>query len=445
MINCSLELENYYNDKVVLPRSKQEELWEKRKINVQRIKGGIYKYNKEHNTNYKVIEDLIQGSMRMSTVVQNDFNDYDIDVAVVFEKENIYGMGPMQARNMVAEALKKETSQFAEEPEVKTGCVRLKYSDGYHVDFAVYRITKKSNLEDDYYEHAGAEWSARDLRALGKWFDSEIKNKEEILRKVVRLSKTFCKSRESWKKMPSGLIQTVICDECLDMEHNRLDEIFYYTMIKIINRLNFNTEVKAPVDNFRLLTNREVDRECVRNWKTRLEAQMKKLEVLFKDDCCKAEALNAWSEFFNNDYFLKTENNRAKYIYDNTEEFIEDIYTLNIEHNVNIECIIRQDGFRDISIKKILENEIRKCVPKNMKVIASINKKECPEFDKIFWKVKNTGEEAEKRNNIRGQILNRGIKIEENTIFNGKHYIECYLVKNEVCIGKGHVDVPIGE
>ena len=46
---------------------------------------------------------------------------------------------------------------------------------------------------------------------------------------------------------------------------------------------------------------------------------------------------------------------------------------------------------------------------------------------------------------LRGQIQdNRGNEITENSKFIGEHYIECYLIKNGVCVGIGHVDVPIG-
>lgn len=32
----------------------------------------------------------------------------------------------------------------------------------------------------------------------------------------------------------------------------------------------------------------------------------------------------------------------------------------------------------------------------------------------------------------------------ENSNFAGSHYIECYLIKNDICVGIGHVDIPIG-
>ena len=54
------------------------------------------------------------------------------------------------------------------------------------------------------------------------------------------------------------------------------------------------------------------------------------------------------------------------------------------------------------------------------------------------------GSEAEKRNDIRGQIQGRKREILEYSKFSGPHYIECYLIKDGVCVAIGHVDVPIG-
>ena len=36
----------------------------------------------------KIVEKIEQGSVAMATVIQNDSNDYDIDVAIVFDEEN---------------------------------------------------------------------------------------------------------------------------------------------------------------------------------------------------------------------------------------------------------------------------------------------------------------------------------------------------------------------
>jgi len=454
MYDCSTEFSKYYREKVVLPESKQNELREKRKLNVDRLKKGIEKYNEENKTSYKVSEDRIQGSMAMHTVVQNDHNNYDIDVGIVFEKENLGDIGPLATRNMVSSALKKETWQFTEDPEVKTSCVRIKYSEGYHVDFAIYRRFKDYGWEENYsYEHAGFEWSVRDLKALEDWFKDEIKEKGDVLRKVIRLSKTFCRSRESWKEMPSGLIQTVLCSECINLNYERLDEILYYTMKEIVRRLNNNLEVNAPVDNNRPLVNREIDYTRMKNWKNRLETNLEKLDILFDFDCTESEALQSWTNFFNCEYFYELINKQNDKVinnldYNNTEEFIDDIYPVMEIYDVSIDCRVSSDGFRETSIYRYLKERskfFKKCVPYNFSVRCKIRDTNCPRYDKILWKVRNVGMESLRRNCIRGQIENRGKIIEEPTSFAGPHYIECYLIKDNVCVAIGHVDVPIGE
>lgn len=454
MYNCSKEFNKYYRKKVVLSESKQNELRNKRKLNVKRLKNGIKKYNQENKTSYKISEDRIQGSMAMHTVVQNDENNYDIDVGIVFEKDSLDGFGPQATRNMVANSLKKETWQFTEAPEVKTSCVRIKYSEGYHVDFAVYRRFKEYEWEDGYsYEHAGAEWSKRDLKALEEWFKEEIKCKGDVLRKIIRLSKTFCRSRESWKEMPSGLVQTVICSECLDVNYERLDEIFYYTMKNIVDRLSQRLEVYAPVDNNRSLVNREIDFTRMENWKNRLKTQLEELDIIFDPDCTKSEALEAWSNFFDAEYFeqLITKNNNQEnnnLNYRNTEDFIDDIYPVLELYDLSIDCRVSSNGFREKNIYEFLNDNSRlfkKFVPYNFKVRCRIKETNCPKYDEILWKVKNVGDEAIRRDCVRGQIKNRGKEIVEPTSFAGPHYIECYLIKDGVCVAIDHVDVPIGE
>lgn len=245
----------------MLSEKEKNELRKKRRLNIKRLKDGLLEYNEEKREEYTIAEERIQGSMAMHTITQNDENNYDIDVGIVFESDNLNNLGPLATRNMVADALERKTKQFAEEPDVKTSCVRLKYiSTGYHVDFAVFKRYKEYSWDDEYtYEHAGSEWSVRHIKALEEWFNDEIKNKGNDLRKVVRLSKMFCKSRGSWENMPSGLIQTIVCNEKLTTTYSRLDEIFYYTMKAIVNRLNSYLEVEAPVDNGRALVTREVD------------------------------------------------------------------------------------------------------------------------------------------------------------------------------------------
>lgn len=454
MYDLSSKFNTFYKDHVVLPQLDQDELHNKKNLNVKRLKEGLAEYNAEHGTSYKVVDSCVQGSVAMSTVVQNDNKEYDIDVAIVFDKTALGDKGAQATRNIVADALRRKTKQFNAEPEVKTSCVRLQYADGYHIDFAVFRRDWDPWTQSYKYEHAGSEWTERDLTGLTDWFKEQNNSSDGKLRKVVRLSKMFCKSRESWKNMPSGLLQTVLCDEKLQSAYSRIDELFYYSMKGIVDRLEADTSVSAPVDNGRDLTPRKSDLQKMINWKNRLQSKLEDLEVLFKDDCSQDDALQAWYGFFNHDYWseqvseqagfsLSTVHKSAIRSYRDTEEFIEDYYQLDIRYRCRVSCHVSGDGWRDKPLKDFL-GLLRKFVPHHFKVRCVMVYTECPKPYKVLWKVKNVGPEAERQDCLRGQILERGKSITEPTSFYGNHYIECYIVKDNVCVARTRIDVPIG-
>ena len=389
----------------------------------------------------------------MSTVVQNEDHDYDIDVAIVFNKSALGEKGALATRNMVANALRRKTKQLNAEPEVKTSCVRVKYADGYHIDFAIYRRSYDIWNDCWIYEHAGSDWTKRELKGLTDWFTTQNNASDGKLRKVVRLSKMFCKSRSLWKNMPSGLMQTVLCDEKLQDSYSRIDELFYYTMKEIVKRLELDTSVAAPVDNGRDLTPRKSDIKKMTNWRTRLKSKLEDLEILFKDDCSKADALQAWYGFFNHDFWneqtTESSNYSAKLIlksvssFVDTEQFIDDLYPVDLSYRCSVSCQVSGNGFRPKPLSDFLQL-LRRYLPHNFEIRCTMEYTNCPPPYKVLWKVKNVGPEAERLNQVRGQIEEKGNSIVEHSRFYGNHYIECYIVKNGVCVAKTRVDIPIG-
>lgn len=453
MFDLSSKFNTFYADYVVLPKTEQDKLHDKKALNIQRLKDGLKEYNEENKTSYYIVETCVQGSMAISTVVQNEDHDYDIDVAIVFKKSDLGSKGAQATRNMVANALRRKTKQFNAEPEVKTSCVRVKYADGYHIDFAVYR--KYYDVWNDcwVYEHAGSDWTQRELKGLSEWFKTQNDASDGKLRKVVRLSKMFCKSRASWKNMPSGLLQTVLCDEKLQNSYERIDELFYYTMSEIVKRLESNTAVSAPVDNGRDLTPRQSDITRMTNWKNRLKSKLEDLEVLFKDDCSREDALQAWYGFFNHDFWneqpSETSSYSAKVVLKSirgvadTEQYIEDLFPVHLSHRCSVSCHVSGNGFRPKPLSELLQL-LKRYLPHNFEIRCVMVYTTCPPPYKIFWKVKNVGPEAARRNQLRGQIEEKGNSIVEHSRFFGNHYIECYIVKDGVCVAKARIDVPIG-
>ena len=86
-----------------------------------------------------------------------------------------------------------------------------------------------------------------------------------------------------------------------------------------------------------------------------------------------------------------------------TEEFIEDSYPVDIRHHIEMDCNVTQDGFRTQSLRNMLHSGFRLSPRKTL--LFSINLQTMPvEAPYTFlWKVLNVGDEARRKNMIRGQ------------------------------------------
>ncbi|MBQ3115896.1 MAG: nucleotidyltransferase domain-containing protein [Clostridia bacterium] len=126
-----------------------------------------------------------------------------------------------------------------------------------------------------------------------------------------------------------------------------------------------------------------------------------------------------------------------QYNYVDTEEFIEDIFPINIKYNLNLNCNVTTKGWRVKQLRDI------KIIPFKRNLEFYIESTNAPKPYKIYWKVRNMGDEAYKRNQIRGQIIKGEKTKKEKSSFNGPHYVECYLIKNEVCVARDIITVNI--
>ena len=123
--------------------------------------------------------------------------------------------------------------------------------------------------------------------------------------------------------MPGGLIQSVLCDEVFVSEYDRLDEIFYYTMINIKDRLEKTVEVYNPTDPEISLLSAKNHYDKMNNWLSRLSDKLEKLSVLENDDCTYKEAVAAWEEFFKHDFWTELTESLCEYASIQKSGFVE--------------------------------------------------------------------------------------------------------------------------
>lgn len=137
-------------------------------------------------------------------------------------------------------------------------------------------------------------------------------------------------------------------------------------------------------------------------------------------------------------------NNSFEY---NGEQFIQQLFPIKIQYQMKIDCIIDSNGFRPISLLQLLSDKVltrsKYVVEKSKTLTFKIDFCEVPKPYEVYWKVRNVGEEARKRNNIRGTIFHGKATQVEHSCFHGPHYVECYIIKDGKCVAKNRIDVPI--
>jgi len=131
-----------------------------------------------------------------------------------------------------------------------------------------------------------------------------------------------------------------------------------------------------------------------------------------------------------------------------TEEYLEQKhgvpFKIDPSYSVSLDAdITKQDGFRDSTLINFLRRKLPIQKKKKLLFRATHN---VPQPYDMKWKIRNFGDEAQRANALRGEIhddLGHETR-EESTLYYGEHYVECYIIKDNKCVGLGRILVPIG-
>lgn len=155
----------------------------------------------------------------------------------------------------------------------------------------------------------------------------------------------------------------------------------------------------------------------------------------------KLTARRKWREVFGPSAPLQTSESARSF--NDTEQFIEDQYPVDVTHSVVIDCQVTQNGWRRASLREMLHHHAPLMANKDLRFEVTFCTVPLPY--EVKWKVLNRGPEAERRNNIRGQIIDSSEPNvrKEQTMFRGEHVVECFVVKEDVVVARDRIDVPI--
>jgi|LakMenEpi03Aug12_release.lakeMendotaPanAssembly.Ray.scaffolds.fasta_scaffold239359_2 hypothetical protein len=147
-----------------------------------------------------------------------------------------------------------------------------------------------------------------------------------------------------------------------------------------------------------------------------------------------------WKKVFGYPFPYPEAIKEASVNYTSAEEFIEDTHSVDVRFTLRINCEVKQDGYKTKLLRDFLTN-----LKVNKKLKFFIEYTDVIRPFSMKWKIKNEGDIAKRRNNLRGQIVkDDGTETRnENTNFGGSHFVECYIIKNNICVARDRIDVPI--
>ncbi len=175
------------------------------------------------------------------------------------------------------------------------------------------------------------------------------------------------------------------------------------------------------------------------NFKSKAKKALKNVEEAIEKNANNT-VYEIWRRVFGKSFPYPQTIKESSYNYTVSEDYIEERYPMNISYMLRIDCKVTQSGFRTEFLRLV------KFLKKNKELVFLITATDVPKPYEVFWKVKNEGEIARKKDCLRGQIIesNRGIdQRKEKSNFEGAHFVECYIIKDGFCVARDRIDVPI--
>ncbi|MEH2295844.1 nucleotide-binding domain-containing protein [Nostoc sp.] len=367
-----------------------------------------------------------QGSLMMNTIIEPLDGEFDIDDGIYFKVE----VQPIQSvstlHQWIWEAVDGHTTQ---KPIDKQTCVRLVYAGEYHLDLPIYYIIEG---QTPYLAHKGKGFIKSDPREFIKWFNNKADNDGQ-LKRIVRYLKAWSDYRKG--HLPSGLIFSILAANNIVFDE-RDDIAFYKTLLNIKSTLEQNFVCYRPTTPAYENLLKDYSKTNKDYFLGQLGSFIQSAEKALDEKTNQKDACEAWQRHFGEGRFPFES-------YANTEEFIENRFSIDIRYELKIDCLVSQQGFRPHSLIEMISSRLPLLRGKSLKFyIVDCN---VPKPFQVKWKVRNVGEEATRRDQIRGQILNDSGNHQKNesSLFHGAHFVECYIIKDNICVARSRIDVPI--
>lgn len=390
------------------------------------------------------IDMFSQGSYKHKTIIKPPKvnKEFDADILLHLEPLDDWELNPKMYIYELYNIF-KDTDRYKDIVIKNTRCITLNYVGDFHID--IVPIVKRNgdfyiiNKCDNIFEKTNPiEYT--------NWLISKNKDSNYQLRKVIRLFKYIRDIKQTFTAK-SILLNTILANQVyqndLAEKHKNLPTSFKL----IINRLNDFLQANDIMPNIHNPT--MIKENFMRNWTQEQYSNFRKMILSYTektndayDEIDKKKSIKKWKLVFGDKFPEFTRSTKLEVTNENyteREEFPEDKFQdILLDYDLEINFTIDQPNAAVSSFY----NQFN-LLQLKVKLIFKVEKTNVPKPYEIWWKVKNEGQMAKKANDLRGEIKKGHMRKEETTRYIGKHYVECYIVKNNICIAMDRIDVPV--
>ena len=392
------------------------------------LEGIAKKLNQKYYDNSTTDNYLMVGSMGRNTSIKGES---DIDVIYelpdeVFERFDDYeSNGQSQLLNEIRDVLKEKYPST----DIK--------GDGQVVviSFTKYKIELVPGFKQD-----NNSYKFPDTHDSGSWKITKPILEIEEANNMINNTSTYrdiCQMIREWKANNGvticGLLIDTLIKDFLDNnpEYKWKSKSDYYELLKSVFKY------LSDQDENRKQWNSMGSNQIIENKNFNFIKKGKKAYNKLSNSTDESSTLR---ELFGSRFPI-SEQSANEYGYSNDEQFIEEIFPVYIMYSLKIDCEITQNGFRTGLLSEFIKKKFM--IKQNRKLKFMIVENNIPKPYDIYWKVRNVGYEAIRRNCIRGQIKKGIDYLNESTNFYGPHYVECYIIKDGICVARDKISVSI--
>jgi hypothetical protein len=327
----------------------------------------------------------------------------------------------------------------------KTRCVTIDYANDFHIDVVPFLERHGEKYVTNRHENS---FELTNPEQYTEWLDERNRITKHHFVKVIRLIK-YLRDYKRTFSVKSIILNTLLGEQVNDAAlledancYNDIPTTLYTVMRKLKAYVETYPQMPTILDPGQTGENfgDRWNQDGWANFRTKMMYYSDKVTEAY-EETDKEKSLEIWQSIFG-DGFEKPEakaetslysENRGLISFNNTEQQITDLgFPLRINPVYRLRMVGRvgrKQGFRHYEL-----NTQGNRVGRGRDLYFNVKQCTVPAPYQIYWKTLNRGTEAIKLNSVRGQIMSGTADHHEVTSFRGNHFVECYIVKDGICV-----------